>query len=312
MATKRLVVSMVALIAGWTFSPILRAQTAPPKAAGDEGRQEKWNNVPPHLAAYIGKKSAPAPRRDISGVWDGVGVQELTASSGALEHVALLPGGKGAEGGRPDETGIEHPLPYTPLGLEALKANKPSGPGVRQVDAALSTDPANKCDPMGFPYTELWEFRTIQFVQTANQVIVITAFYENVRRIWTDGREFPKDPDPRWNGYSVGKWVDDYTFVVQTIGLNPKSWLDHAGRPHSDELRVEETFHRVDHDNMELTLKIIDPKMYTEPWLALNKLPLHLQRPDFDIPELLCSPSEMADYNKQIGDPVIPPARPQQ
>jgi hypothetical protein len=51
-------------------------------------------------------------------------------------------------------------------------------------------------------------------------------------------------------------------------------------------------------------VKIDDPKMYTEPWLALNKMPLQLQRPDFDIPELLCSPSDAAAYNKIIGDVV--------
>jgi hypothetical protein len=153
---------------------------------------------------------------------------------------------------------------------------------------------------------EFWEFRTIDLVQTAKQVVLLSPFYGNYRVIWTDGRELPKDPDPRWNGYSVGKWVDDYTFVVQTVGLNSRSWLDHAGRPHSEDLRVEERFHRVDHDNMELSVTIYDPKMYTEPWQGLNKFPLHLQRSDFDIPELLCSPSEMADYNKQIGNVVLP------
>jgi hypothetical protein len=272
-----------------TFSAILCAQS-----------QGKWNNNPPPRSAYAGKKSSsgPAPRRDISGIWDAA---QTLGTSGATEHPALFPGGKGAEGGRPDETGIQRPLPYTTLGLEALKANKPSGPGVRQVHAALANDPADKCDPLGFPYMELWEFRTVKLVQTANQVILISPFYGNYRIIWTDGRELPKDPDPRWNGYSVGKWADDYTFVVETIGLNPKSWLDHAGRPHSDQLRVTEEFHRVDHDTMELTMTINDPKMYKEPWKALDKLTIHLQPADFDIPELLCSPTEMADYNDQIG-----------
>jgi hypothetical protein len=148
---------------------------------------------------------------------------------------------------------------------------------------------------------ELWEFRTVKLIQTANQVILISPFYGNYRIIWTDGRELPADPDPRWNGYSVGKWTDDYTFVVETIGLNPKSWIDHAGRPHSDQLKVTEEFHRVDRDTMELTMTINDPKMYTQPWKALDKLTVHLQPADFDIPELLCSPTEMAEYNDQIG-----------
>jgi len=115
----------------------------------------------------------------------------------------------------------------------------------------------------------------------------------------------PADPDPRYNGYSVGRWVDDYTFVVETTGLLPKTWLDHAGRPHSDQLAVEETYHRVSGDTIELTMKITDSKMYTEPWLALNKQPLHLMPDDFDIPELLCSPSEFAEYNNQVARPVL-------
>jgi hypothetical protein len=316
--SKSLAVSMVALVAGLACSPILRSQTAPLKAAGNDLQHEKWNNVPPPKSAYTGNKSVPAPRRDISGIWDATAEDRGRQVSGASEHAALLSQAKGVEAGRPDQTGegaqggqldelgILHPLPYTPLGLAALKTNKPSGPGVRQVPAALANDPADRCDPLGFPYMELWELRTLNLVQTANHVILLSPFYGNYRVIWTDGRALPNDPDPRWNGYSVGKWVDDYTFVVETVGLNPKSWLDHAGRPHSEELRVEERFHRVDHDNMELTMTINDPKMYTEPWLALNKFPLHLQRPDFDIPELLCSPTAMADYNKDIGDVVLP------
>jgi hypothetical protein len=242
-------------------------------------------------------------------VWDAAEADGGRQPSGALEHPALIkPRGQGIEGGQPDETGIMHPLQYTPMGLEALKANKPSGPGVRQVPAALSNDPVSQCDPIGFPGMSLYELRTIELVQTANQVIYLNQFYGNFRVIWTDGRELPKDPEPRWNGYSVGKWVDDYTFVVETVGLNPRSWLDHAGRPHSDALRVEETFHRVDHDNMELTVTINDPKMYAEPWQGLNKFPLHLQAADFDMEEFLCSPIDIEEYNRQVGNVVLPSA----
>jgi hypothetical protein len=307
---KPLLISVVALTV-LTLSPILRAQNAPPpSAAENEARQEKWNNAPPLKSTYAGKKSGPAPRRNISGIWNAAAEDGARQTSGAKEHPAVYPRGVGNanEAGHSDETGIVHPLPYTPAGLAALKENKPSGPSVRQFPAALANDPADHCDPLGFPYMELWELRTLDVIQTGNQVIIMSPFYGNYRIIWTDGRALPTDPDPRWNGYSVGKWMDDYTFVVETTGLNPKSWIDHAGRPHSDELRVEETFHRVDHDNIELTMKIIDPKMYTEPWLALNKFPLRLLPPDFDIPELLCSPTEMEGYNKDVGDVVLTPS----
>jgi hypothetical protein len=305
--SKCMVVTIAALLAGLTFSPILGAQTASPKAAGEEPKPEVWNTIPPIKPWYAGKKSGPAPRRDISGVWDAAEADGGRQPSGALEHPALIkPRGQGIEGGQPDETGIMHPLPYTPAGLAALKANKPSGPGVRQVPAALTNDPVSQCDPIGFPGMELYELRTIELVQTANQVIFLNQFYGNFRIIWTDGRELPEDPELRWNGYSVGKWVDDYTFVVETTGLNPRSWLDHAGRPHSDQLRVEERFHRVDHDTMELTVTLTDPKMYTEPWVGLNKFPLHLQPRAFDMEEFLCSPIDIEEYNKQVGTAVLP------
>ena len=81
-----------------------------------------------------------APRRALTGIWDAA---QTLGVSGATEHPALFPGGRGQEGGREDETGVAKPLPYTPAGLEALKKNKPSGPGVRQVDSVLTNDPAS-------------------------------------------------------------------------------------------------------------------------------------------------------------------------
>ena len=289
--SKRLTVAiMAATITAGMFSPLLRAQ------------DEKWNNLAPPLSTYKNKKpSGPAPRRDISGIWDTGWI----GGSGNPEHPATLPGGRaGAVGGQIDETGIAKPLPYTAKGLEALKANKPSN-GVRQVDFALTNDPATICDPLGFPYMFLWEMRTINVTQSATQVVMINPFYGGYRIIWTDGRTLPKDPDLRWNGYSVGRWTDDSTFVVETTGLNPRSWLDHAGRPHSEQLRVDETYHRVNRDTIELTMKITDPVMYTEPWLAMDKFLLHLQPPDFDIRENFCSPTENKGYNDDYGTPAI-------
>ncbi len=116
----------------------------------------------------------------------------------------------------------------------------------------------------------------------------------------------PQDiSEPRWYGYSTGKWEDDTTFIVQTVGLDERTWIDNVGRPHSSDLRVEERFHRVNHDLLELTLTIIDPTMYTKPWNALMKFPLRLQPADFDLREMLCSPSEQAEFDKQVSRPAI-------
>jgi hypothetical protein len=112
------------------------------------------------------------------------------------------------------------------------------------------------------------------------------------RAIWTDGRELPTDPDPRWYGYSTGRWEDDTTFVVNSNGTDERTWLDNAGNPHSDQLQVEERWHRLSEKRMELTVTINDAKTYTRPWVALDKLPL-LQIPmNVDLMEMMNSASE--------------------
>jgi hypothetical protein len=230
---------------------------------------------------------APAPHHDISGIWDpgNLGIQGLGPRA--------MP-----EDGKP-----EHRLPYTPLGLQVLNTHKPSN-GIRSVLPGDTNDPVVYCDPQGFPREDLYELRTTQILQMPRRVIILYEFGKIWRTVWTDGRELPKDLESRWFGYSIGKWVDDYTFVVQSSGMDERTWIDRAGRPHSSDLRVEERFHRVDHDNLELTVTIDDPKMYTKPCVALDKLPFKLQSDDFDVREMLCSPSEFAEYNNLVGKPA--------
>jgi len=232
-------------------------------------------------------KATPAPRRDLSGIWEPVPPTGAVQGSGAK---AMPADGK-------------HEPPYTPAGLEAFKRNKPAN-GPTEVSAAEDNDPAHMCDPQGFPREELFELRNTQLIQNTLQLVMLYTYDKIWRVVWTDGRELPKDPEPRWFGYSVGKWKDDYTFVVESSGLDERTWLDNAGRPHSDALRVEEVFHRIDRDNLEMKLTIDDPKFYTKPWVALDKLPFKLQPPNTDIREMLCSPSETAQYNKLLAAPA--------
>jgi hypothetical protein len=228
---------------------------------------------------------APAPRRDISGIWQ--------PNAGA--------NGRGAQA-MPADGKPEHELPYTPLGREAFNRNHPSN-GPTEVAAADDNDPVHICDPQGFPRENLFELRTTQFIQLPLQTIVLYTYDKVWRAIWTDGRKLQEDPDPRWFGYSVGYWKDDYTFVVESNGMDERTWLDNAGRPHSEALRTIEEFHRIDRDTMELTMTIDDPMYYTKPWIALDKVRFALKPPDTDLPEMLCSPSETAEYNKRHAAP---------
>ena len=298
---KRLVTAS-AVLAVLIFSLLGHSQTAPSQSKAPQDQKtapagpgaesvdvDGWGRP---IATPALDKSAPAPRQDISGTWDpgDRGIQPLGSSA--------MP-----EDGKP-----EHRLPFTALGQEALNRTKPSNT-VRSVLPAETNDPVVTCDPQGMPREDLYELRTTQILQTPVKIAVLYEFTKIWRVIWTDGRELPKDPEPRWFGYSVGKWVDDYTLLVETTGLDERTWIDRAGRPHSSDLRVEERFHRVDRDHLELTVTINDLQMYTKPWVALDRLQFNLQPANFDVREMICSPSELAEYNKFIGNPASEKAR---
>lgn len=282
---KRLIIPGI-VFAALTFSPAMRSQSGRPVSPpSTDPPLDGWGRIVAPPAKD--RPAAPAPRRDISGIWDpGTrGNQVLGA--------ATMP-----EDGKP-----EHRLPYTPAGLEKLKTTKPSN-GVRSALPAETNDPIVFGDPQGMPREDLFVLGTTQILQRPENVVMLCEFGRVWRVIWTDGREVPKDPEPRWFGYSVGKWVDDYTFVVETTGTDERTWLDRSGRPHSDELRIEERFHRPDRDHLELTVTIDDPKMYTKPWVALNKLVFDLEPPSYDVREMIWSPTEFQEYNELVGAPA--------
>jgi hypothetical protein len=258
------------------FGPLVRAQ---------QSSAQNQNSAPPAVwnSPSIAPKqpypaSGPAPRRDISGIWDAF-----------------------AAGIQP--TGVKSHAQFTEWGERMANTYKP-GDGPRKVPLALINDPLDGCDPAGFPRDLFFELRPIKVVQTPDQVLIMYEYQRVWRAIWTDGRELPVDPESRWYGYSVGRWQDDYTFVVNTVGLDERTWLDNAGDPHSDQMRVEETYHRVDQNTLELTVKIDDPKAYKEPWFGLKNFPLRRQPAGFDIREMICAPSEAEQYKKEVAEPA--------
>ena len=262
--------------------------------AGQEPRAvQEWNGVTlnptPESEVRRAATKAPAPPRSLAGVWDAGGGRGIQAR-GAVSM--------------PSDGAPEHRLPFTPAGEAAFKESKP-GWGVTEVAPGLINDPTNICDPGGFPRADLSELRTQEIVQLPDHVLILYQFQRVWRTIWTDGRALPQDPESRWYGYSVGRWIDDYTFVVQTTGMDERTWVDNAGRRHSGAaLKVEERFHRADRDTLELTVTIDDPVYYTKPWVAMDKFSLLLMPPGFDIREHFCSASEAAEYMKIIANPV--------
>jgi len=155
-------------------------------------------------------------------------------------------------------------------------------------DPDRGPDPAPRCLPPGVPRTGLQPFPW-EVVMARDRVVIIYEYQSLVRQIFTDGRGHPKDLDPTYMGNSIGKWDGD-TFVVDTIGLNGKTWLDPKGLPSSDALHVTERYHRLDHNNLEVSYTIDDPKTYTKPWTAKKHFVL---KPDWQIKEYVCAENNL-------------------
>jgi hypothetical protein len=111
---------------------------------------------------------------------------------------------------------------------------------------------------------------------------------DGFRQILTDGRPLPADPQPTWQGYSVGHWEGD-TLVVESAGFNDQTWLDFEGHPHSTELHVTERYRRKDFGHMELKMTFDDPKAYARPWTISIDAELN---PDTELLEYVCNENE--------------------
>ena len=188
-------------------------------------------------------------------------------------------------------------LPMTPEANAKYKAARPPfGPKATFEDI---NDPVQLyCDPPGVPriYNYPWQ---MTFLQTPRVVYILYEFSRVWRTVAMD-RDHPKDPDSTWLGDSVGRYEGD-TLVVDTIGFNEKTWLDHPGHPHTDALHVIERFRRLDQGTLEILITIDDPKDYTRTFAGRRLL----QFSTSPMGETLCSMSENESFKKQIMDPTV-------
>ena len=268
----RLVCLLAFLGAPLLFAPILSAQTGQPPGA---------------MQTQSATPVATQPlSHDLSGVWmqcpDGIvpGVPGMNAVDSRT---------------RP---------PLTPWGKAKFDAAKPLV-GPRAVPGQ-ENNPELRCEPDGPP--KLLNLpNPFEIIQIPGRVLMFFELGHAWRTVWTDGRPLPKDPDPSYLGYSVGKWDGD-TFVVETIGFNDKLWDDSFGNPRSDATHLIERYRRLNHDTLEMQIIIDDPKAYTKPWVSPPKL--HKLEPGWEIAEWFCVLDEDNAYDEAVRKPAgVAPGR---
>ena len=217
----------------------------------------------PNLAAPAPKTADGKP--DLSGVWDTEKNKPKTNSGASQEYYDF---GWGLKGG----------LPYQTWARDLVKT--------RMAENGRD-DPGTHCLPIGFLRLYTDEFYR-KMIQVPGLLLILNERNTAYRQIFTDGRPLPTDPNPSWNGYSIGKWDGD-TLVVETNGFRDGQWLDRAGSPLTENAKVTERLRRVDFGRMEVEVTVNDPRVYTKPWTV--KLNLFLM-PDTDLLDYTCLENE--------------------
>jgi hypothetical protein len=228
----------------------------------------QWLNYPtpgiPRTPDGKPNLSAPAPRKDgnpdLSGIWRG-----------DRQNTKYF-----------DDVSVDFKPGEFPIQPWADALNQERRAGFQQKER-----PDANCIPIGVPqYYDVGA--PFKIVQEPGLVVILYEPFGAFRQIFLDGRPLPKDPNPTWTGYSVGRWEGD-TLVVETTGFNGKKWLDQGGHPTTDALRTTERFRRPDFGHLDIQFTVDDPKAYTKPWM-LN-LP-HLLFADTELLEFVCNENE--------------------
>jgi len=273
----RAVVSAVCLITFFASSGLSMSAQWPKRMPPD---------VPKTAAGQV-DVNAPAPKTadgkpDLSGLWRG------GQSFGGARRGGG-PGGRGADAAPPAPpagppvanfldiaSGMTGGAPLTPYGAEILK---------KRVAGNSKDNPEAHCLPMGIIQLHT-QGAPRRFIQTARQLIILYEASSEHREIHLDGRPLPPmgEPQPWWNGYSVGRWEGD-TLVVETNNFRDDGWLDVRGTPLTDQGKITERFRRTSYGRMDIDITIEDPKAYTKSWTVRASQTL---MPDEDIIEFIC------------------------
>jgi len=120
--------------------------------------------------------------------------------------------------------------------------------------------------------------RPFEFVVTPN-VTYINSENNQPRRIYTDGRTFPKDEEPTWPGYSVGTWLDTDndgrfdTLEVETHNFKGPRVFEASGIPlHRDNqsiIKERITVDKANSDILRYEITTIDHAL-TRPWVVMK------------------------------------------
>ncbi len=142
-----------------------------------------------------------------------------------------------------------------------------------QAKGGLGNYPTARCLPGGMP--RMMATQRQEYIITPETTYVLLGGEDPLRRIYTDGRDWPKDIDPTYQGYSIGTWSEPdaqgrYTLLsVETRGFKGPRAYDSSGLPlaFDNQSVFKERFH-LDKDHADILhdeITVYDNAL-TRPW----------------------------------------------
>jgi hypothetical protein len=165
------------------------------------------------------------------------------------------------------------------------------------------------CLPEGMPSWMLITHNALEFLYSPGRVTLLGESDGNrIRRIYTDGRAHPDDPDPSFHGHSIGHW-EGATLHVDTIGILPQTYVaisEAVGVPNNGDLHVVESLHLSGADVLQDDLEITAPRILTRPWKTTRSY-FRQRAKKYDIVEGVCLEGYFAPRSDRDGNSVFLP-----
>jgi hypothetical protein len=126
------------------------------------------------------------------------------------------------------------------------------------------------CWPMGVPGFLLYPVQPVYFIQSPREVVMVWQSDHQIRHVYLTDKHSAR-VRPSWYGESIGHYEGD-TLIVDTIGLDTRTFIDNYQTPHTDRLHVVERFHMTDGGKiLEVNVHVEDPGAFTTPWDAIQR-----------------------------------------
>ena len=136
---------------------------------------------------------------------------------------------------------------------------------LRKIAQGIEFDPLSNCQPAGMPRWIVEPFLK-EFVVTPQQVWLINEMQNEIRRIYTDGRDHPSEADayPLWEGDSIGFWDGD-KLVIHTSQMRAGQY-QRIQPFYTEQVETVEIWQKTDPTTMVAHVWAFDPPALAEPW----------------------------------------------